>query len=261
MPAARSPAEITFSVWKALFLREALARLFSRRAAWVWLLLEPLFHIGYMLFVFTVLRARTIGGIDVTIWLLSGMLAFFIFRRTASQAQNAISANQALFTYRQVKPVDTVLVRAGLEGLLMVVVAFILFAGAAFFGHSVLPADPLMVLQGFLGLWLIGLGWGLISSVINELVRELAIVIEYVMTPLYIVSGVIMPIASIPLPYRDWLVYNPLVHGIEAARLGFAPYYHAIPEFSLWYLYGFALVVVFLGLALQHRFALRLTRL
>ena len=40
-----------------------------------------------------------------------GMLAYFMFQRTATQVMNAISANQALFAYRQVKPADTVLVR------------------------------------------------------------------------------------------------------------------------------------------------------
>jgi capsular polysaccharide transport system permease protein len=37
----RSPASITWAVWKALFLREAVARLFAGRAAWAWILVEP----------------------------------------------------------------------------------------------------------------------------------------------------------------------------------------------------------------------------
>lgn len=257
---SRSSAAITFSVWRALFLREALTRLFARRAAWVWLLMEPVFHISYMLVIFTVIRTRTVGGIDTTIWLLAGMTAFFTFRRTASQAQNAVGANQALFAYRQVKPVDPVLVRSALEALLMLVVSIILFSGAGLFGHVIMPEDPLLVLTAFIALWLIGLGWGLITSVATELVPELATIINFFMTPLYFISGVIFPIASIPHPYREWLLLNPLVHGLEAARLGFAPYYHAIPELSMLYLYGFALVAVFFGLALHKHYAMRLTR-
>lgn len=241
-------------------MREALTRLFSRRAAWAWLLFEPIFHISYMLLIFTVLRTRTIGGTDTTIWLLVGMVAFFMFRRTASQGQNAIAANQALFAYRQVKPIDPVLVRSALEALLMIVVTIILFAGAGLFGHTIVPEDPLMVLLGILGLWLLGVGWGLITSVATELIPELATIIGFIMTPLYYISGVVVPVAAIPLPYRNWLVLNPIVHGLETARLGFAPYYHAIPELSLAYLYGFALVMLFFGLALHQHFALRLTR-
>src|SRR3546814_2028028 len=37
---------VTLSVWKALLLREALARLFSGRASWFWLIAEPILHMA-----------------------------------------------------------------------------------------------------------------------------------------------------------------------------------------------------------------------
>jgi len=249
---------ITLSVWRALFLREALARLFSGRATWFWLVAEPVFSVAIMLFIFTVIRVRTVGGIDTMLWLMVGMLGFFMFRRTGTQAQNAISANRTLFTYRQVLPVDTALVRAALEALLMVAVAGVLLAGAALLGHSVVPANPLAVLEAFLGLWLAGLGFGLVTSVVIELVPELGKVLKLVMAPLMIVSGVMIPISAVPQPYQGWLMLNPVAHGLEAARLGFAPYYHAVPELSVAYLYAFALVCIFFGLALYRRFATKL---
>lgn len=255
---ARSSSVITLSVWKALFLREALSRIFAGRAAWFWLLAEPVFHVAYLIFIFTVIRVRSVGGIDTAIWIIAGLLAFFMFRRTGTQVMNAVGANQALFAYRQVKPVDTVLVRGGLEGFLMIIITSILLTGAALFGHSVVPADPLAVLEAFFGLWLLGLGFGLVTSVVSELVPELGRVIMLVMKPLYLISGVMLPLSAVPQPYRDWLLLNPVAHGLEAARLGFAPYYHAVPELSIAYIYDVALVSIFLGLALQRRFAVRL---
>jgi capsular polysaccharide transport system permease protein len=110
----------------------------------------------------------------------------------------------------------------------------------------------------FFGLWLVGLGFGLMTSVIGELIPEVGNIIGFVMTPLYFASGVMVPIAAVPQPYREWLLLNPLVHGLDAARLGFAPYYHAVNGLSIAYLYGFALVTIFLGLVLHARFAARL---
>ncbi|MEP6588756.1 MAG: ABC transporter permease, partial [Polaromonas sp.] len=128
----------------------------------------------------------------------------------------------------------------------------------ALFGHSVIPADPLAVLEAFFGLWLVGLGFGLMTSVAVEMVPELGRVIKLIMMPLYMISGVMFPISIVPQPYRDWLLFNPVAHGLEAVRLGFAPHYHAVPELSIAYIYGFALVSIFLGLALHRRFALSL---
>jgi len=258
MNTTRTPTNITLSVWKALFLREAVSRLSAGRAAWLWLLLEPIVHVVFMLFIFTIIRMGKVGGIDTVVWLMVGMLAFFMFTRTGTQTQNAVKSNRGLFTYRQVKPVDTVLVRAALEGFITILVAIILFSSAALFGISTLPDNPLLVLEAFFGLWLVGMGFGLMASVAGELIPELEKVIGFVMTPLYFASGVIFPITVVPQPYRDWLLLNPMAHGLEAARLGFAPYYHAVPELSIAYIYGFALGAIFLGLALHGRFASRL---
>ena len=254
----RSPASITLSVWKALFLREALGRLLSRRGAWFWLFAEPVFHASYLMFIFAVIRVSNIGGIDPALWIMAGLQGFLMFRNTGTQVMNAIGANRPLFAYRQVKPIDTLLVRAFLEGMILIFVTSILMAGLALLGYSVMPVDPLSVFEAFLGLWLVGLGFGLITSVIAELVPEIGKVIHLIMMPMMIISGVLMPIAIVPQPYRDWLMLNPVAHGLEAARLGFAPHYHAVEDLSIAYLFGFALVSIFLGLVLQRRFALRL---
>jgi capsular polysaccharide transport system permease protein len=89
-------------------------------------------------------------------------------------------------------------------------------------------------------------------------VPESAKVLSMVMQPLYLLSGVMFPVAAIPPPYRDWLVLNPLVHGLDSLRLAFAPYYHEIPGVDMNYLHAWALGLLVLGLALQVVFAKRL---
>lgn len=255
MEAYRNSLGIALSVWKALLLREALSRLFSSRAAWFWLIAEPVLHVVILGFVYSVVRQKTVGGIDVLIWLVLGLQGFFLFRRTAAQMAGAIDSNRALFSYRQVKPTDTVLVRGFLEAVLMVMVISVILAGLALLGHDVVPVDPIAVIEAFFGLWLFGVGLGLIVSVVSELVPEFRNIVNMVMMPLYFVSGVLVPIASVPEPYRDWLLINPIVHGLDGARLGFAPYYHSVPSVDIPYLYTVALVSIFLGLVLHRRYA------
>jgi len=254
----RSHLSITFAVWKALFLREAVSRIAAGRAAWAWLLLEPVIQIVFMILLFTFIRMREVNGIETGAWLIAGLMSFTMFRRTGTQARNALNANGSLFTYRQVKPVDTVLVRACLEGFLSLLITLIVSVGALFFNIDVLPYDPLTVFVAFFGLWLIGLGYGLVLSVITELVSELGKIIDIAMTPLYLVSGVIFPLSSLPASFREWLLINPLAHGVEAARVGISPYYHAMPELDIAYLYEFGLTSIFLGLALHRHFATKL---
>ncbi|MDH4865644.1 ABC transporter permease [Alcaligenes nematophilus] len=254
----RSPMAVTWSVWRALFLREALDRLFDMRAAWFWLLMEPVLHIGFMTFVFTVIRMRTVGGIDVMIWIVVGMLAFFTFRRTAMQVMHAVASNKPLFAYRQVQPFDAAIVRGVLEAFLMVLVSILILITVALLGHDVVPDEPLQVLAAMCGLWFFGVGYGLVASVLMALVRETEHILKILMMPLYLMSGVIMPISAVPQPYRDMLLLNPLVHGLELVRQGFSTFYHVVPGISMSYLYLWGVASLFLGLVLFRRFALQL---
>ena len=254
----RNPIAVTFAVWRAIFLREALDRLFDMRFAWFWLLAEPVLHIAFITFVMTVIRVRTVGNADVVVWIIIGMLAFFLFRRTAVQVTHAVDSNRPLFTYRQVKPFDPAIARAVLEGFLMAIIALVILGTAALLGHQTFPVDALLVIQAVFGLWLFGIGYGLVASVLMALVPEMEHVLKIVMLPLYLISGVIWPLASIPLPYRDILMINPIAHGLELVRMGFFPYYHTVPGLSMPYLFAWGVVSIMLGSMLYRRFAIQL---
>lgn len=251
----RSSTQIAFSTWKALFLREAVTRLAAGRAAWAWLLFEPLAYLIFLMTLFGFVYHRKVAGVDGAMFIVTGLLGFTFARNTFLRSMEAIHANAALFAYRQVHPIDTVLVRAALEGFLTLLSAILLLAGASLFDYDVIPADPLAVMVAVLGLWLCGVGLGLILSAAIKLVAELGKVIAILVTPLYFISGVMIPAMSIPQPYRDWLLLNPLMHGLESLRGAYFPQFHKVPEVSLMYLYGFALVAIFFGLVLHVRFS------
>lgn len=254
----QSSLYITLAVWRALFLREAVTRLSRERGAWVWLLVEPVIHLSVTMFIFTVIRVRVVSGMNSTIWILYGLLGMFLFMRTGTQAKNAIDANKALFAYRQVKPVDTVLSRAFLEGFLLIIIACIMFGFTYLFGIGVLPEDPLTLIYATLTLWLLGLSYGLNTSVMSELVPEFDKLLKPIMGPLYMLSGVVFPVASVPNPYREVLLYNPIAHCLEAIRAGISSYYHPFPGMDIHYAFLFALASLLFGLALQKRFAVQL---
>ena len=253
-----SAFQAAMAVWKALFLREAMVRMFGSRLAWVWLVLEPVANVLWLVLIFTVIRIRHIGGIETALWIAVGMLVFMTFRRTMSQVQNGVSANSALFAYRQVRPADVVLVRAGVEGLSMLLISCMVFFIGAMLGWMSWPASVWKVLEAFTLAWLCGLGLGMSFGVLVKLVPEMERIINFITMPLMMISGAIFPLSMVQPPYLGWLMLNPLAHAIEAARVGFSPYYHAVNGLDLGYAYASALVLVFTGLALFRRFNERL---
>lgn len=263
----RTPREVTFSVWRAMFLREALDRLFEARAAWLWLLVEPVIYIAIHAFGYQSFHIHEIGGMEISIWILTGFIGFLLWRRTWLQVLHGIDSNKAFFVYRQVKPFDAAFIRGALELFLMIPIAIIITVFTLAMGRAItpglldpvwIPADPLLVIVSLLGLWLFGFGFGLITSVAMKFVPELDHIYKMLYVPLYYISGTLLPIAVVPEPYRDILLINPVVHGIELIRLGFLPTYHTAPDVSLAYLYAWALGFLLIGLALYRRFAKKL---
>ena len=67
-----------------------------------------------------------------------------------------------------------------------------------------------------------------------------------VMGPAFFLSCVFYSLATVPTAFREILVFNPLVHGVEGFRTG---YYAVYPndDVSLLYLFTWAVTLNFLG--------------
>jgi capsular polysaccharide transport system permease protein len=245
-----SSYQATLAVWSALFLRETSVRMFGSRLAWVWLVAEPLANVLWLITVFTVVKVRHVGGISTALWIATGMLVFMTFRRTVGQVQNAVASNAALFAYRQVRPADVALVRAAVEGFTMLLISMAVFVAGGFMGWMEWPHSMWRLLEAFTLSWLCALGLGMCFGVLIKLLPEMERIVNFIMTPLMMVSGVIFPLSMVQEPYLGWLLLNPLAHAIEAVRTGFAPYYHAVQGMDIGYMYGCALVLVVCGLGL-----------
>jgi capsular polysaccharide transport system permease protein len=251
----RSPLAVTFSVWKALFLREAAMRLARDPMAWFWTLAEPLGHIAFLTWLFVSgFRQRQVVGADTAVFLMLGILVFFLPRNMLNRSIAVVEASEALYNYRQVKPIDTVIARVGLETLLGCLVFIVAITGGMLFGLHITLADPLGALYAAGALWLAGLGLALVFSVLAALSPQVRRIVQLARGALYLLSAVIYPSSAVPASMRDTLLLNPLVHGVEAFRMAFLPNYKVPSGIDLGYLVQFAVLMIFLGLALHVRF-------
>lgn len=256
---ARTPLQVTLHVWHALFLREASARITGDRLGWTWVFIEPLAHILLFVAIRQLMgRIRYITGAEFIPWFIVGMSLFLMFSVIMTRCMGAISASKALFAYRQLHPVDTILVRAVLEMLIKLIVLFLLVAGAAFLGFDILPADAISAAGVWAAVWLLGLGLGLVLSAATTTAPELAKFVSMATFPLYFLSGVMVPVQLLPHSLREYLMYNPMLHAVEAFRMAFFSGYQSIHGISLQYVMFWALSLILLGLMLQVRYKNRL---
>ena len=256
---ARTPWQVTRSVWYAMFMREAISRTMADRMGWFWMIFEPVAFVGIMVAVRGFIRGdRLVVNAEFIPWLIMGLLGFGLVREGMLRGMGAIEANKSLFAYRQVQPVDPVITRSFLEGMLRSLVFLIFIVGGLMLGLDMYPDNAIRAMGAWLSLWCLGLGLGLVTSVAATLVPEVGRVIRMLSLPLMILSGVILPLNSLPHWLLEYLMLNPIPHGLEILRLGFFDGYHVVPGTSMLYLWLFTLTLIALGLLMHLRFIDRL---
>lgn len=245
----RSPLVITKAVIFALVLREFLTRFGSRRMGAFWILFEPIIHITVMMLIFTYIRQRTVPGMDFPVFLLTGMVPFFLMRNIALNLMESINANRALFAYPNITILDTYVARVLVEFMVAATVyAILLFALGFWFGYNVSIEYPLEWIAALLIGILFSFGLGIFFSVITQVMPNAKTFIRMMFLPLYLISGVIFPIWMLPKQLLPWLLWNPYLHIIDNIRSSVFVMY---PETSgISYSYPISVMILFLFFSL-----------
>lgn len=246
---ARSGFEVQKAVIKALFFREIRTRFGKYRLGYFWAILEPTAHLMVMLTIFGFIMHRTMPDISFPVFLLNGIIPYFIFSSISTRSVGAIEANQGLFNYRPVKPIDTILARALLETVIYVAVYIFLMLLVWMTGEYFEIINLLKLALSWTLLILFSCSIGLIFMVIGKSFPETQKFLPIFLKPLYFISAVMFPLHAIPKEYWSYLLWNPILHATELSREAVMPGYVS-DGVSLQYLGLFTLTTWFVGLML-----------
>lgn len=249
-PGKRTPWQIQRAVLFALLQRDLKARFGGRWLGGIWTLFEPLAHVIILMLLFGYFRNRVVPGIPFPLFLVTGLIPYLIFRNLALRLMGAMDGSRALFGYRQVKPIDVLIARAGMEVLIYSVLFVLFLAALGWAGLPWFPDRPLHLAVASTVLIVFGFGLGLFLVVVTDDWPKLRVFVRLLFMPLYFVSGVMFPLHSMPADFLPWLLWNPLLHLIEIHRGDFVEHYRVIEKVNLAYPATAALVTLALGLAL-----------
>ncbi len=178
-----------------------------------WTFFEPFFQAFIFVSVHSfVLKA---SSYNYPLFMASGIIAFFMFRNILYGAKGAFLANRGLFSYRQVKPIDTIIARVLLESFLtgIVILTFLLYG--YYFYYEVEAKNLLMVSLGYLWLILFASGFGLLVAVGNTFFASIGKFVTLLSFGLLVFSAVFYPVASLTPEIQKIILYNPLTHFME----------------------------------------------
>lgn len=212
----RKPYQIFLAVQKALFLRELNTKISVGKLGLFWLFFEPFAQVTMFILIRVAIIGRGEGAnFDYAVFMASGFIAFNMFRHILNGSVGTFKANKALFSYKQVKPIDTILARTLVQvfitGIIVLMFVFIGF----FFQYTIEPENLLMVVFGYLWLALFSFSVGLVVAIGNTFFVSIGKFVNILSFGLLIFSAVFFPLITLPPEAQEVLLYNPLVHFME----------------------------------------------
>lgn len=243
----RTSWQIQKAVLHALLIRELKTRFGQYRLGIVWALLEPLMQILFFMAMFYFQGRTSVGGLELPVFLATGMAPFLYFNKVISQSMGAVSANQNLFIYRQVRVFDAYLSRFMLEAAIAFLTLITILVGSWWLGYQVVVINSLKFLLLFALISVFAFGVSLVFGVFNALYPEVGKFIPVILRPLFFISGTFFTINDMPPSLHPYLLWNPLLHTFELMRSCFSAHYNT-SLVSMEYLMICTLVAMTLGM-------------
>lgn len=256
----RSSFQIFLAVQKALFLREFSMRFSVSKTGLFWTFFEPFIQVFVMVLIKVVLFGRESENFDFAVFLALNFIAFNLFKHIIIKSMGAFTANKALFVYKQVKPIDTIIARTMVEVFITgVIIVFFLFIGV-YFNFNLTVKNLPMVALGFLLLIIFAISLGVFLAVANRFYSSIGKTISILMTFMMFSSALFYTVEMLPFALQSLILYNPLVHFIEMIH-GF--YFYALDDKFVNYNYMllWILIPLYLGLWLYKKLEERIISL
>lgn len=216
-----SSLHIQARVIGALLMREILTRYGRHNIGFLWLFIEPMiFTLGVtVLWTFSGLRHGS--SLPVVAFALTGYSSVLVWRNMPGRLCGAIEPNLALMYHRNVKVMDIFAARLLLEGAGATISFIILGLIFTSIGWMNPPEDIVKVLVGwFMLIWfgvslavLVG-AWSGRTQIIDKIWQPAA----YLIFPL---SGAAFMVDWLPPAAQKFILYLPMVHGVELLREGY----------------------------------------
>lgn len=212
-----------------------------------WAIVEPSVQIAVFLVVKVLFFNRSMPGVDFTVFLATGFIAYNLFKNIVMHSMNAFESNQALFVYSQVRPIHTIFARVLVEFIVFIFISLFFLSIGWYFESQIIPDNLLNVILAVLWFMLFGTSLGILFAVIGTFYETFKKIIKLIFTPMLFLSALFYTVDQLPPVVREYILYNPIVHFVELVHGSYIDVLHTdYVDFE--YMFLWTTIPLFLGL-------------
>ena len=210
----------------ALILREVSMSNGKTMLGYVWEIAEPVVTILVLTMILGLYFRTPPLGQNFPLFYASGILPMAIFLDITGKVATAVRYSRPLLSYPGVTFLDALIARFLVAVMTkMVIFTVVLTSIVALYGLN--PyfsyghiATALLMAMG------LGLAFGTVNCLLFAFLPLYDRIWGMVTRPLVLFSAVVYLYETVPLPYRDWLWWNPIIHMVGSMRAGLYPTYN-----------------------------------
>ena len=237
----------------ALILREMSTSYGRTSLGYLWAFLEPVAGIALLTLVFSAIGFRPPVGSSFALFYATGLLPFLIYSNVAGKVASSLRFSQALLFYPGVTFIDAIIARFTLNALTETMVFTAIITLIILFEGLEVILDLPAVILGLSMIMAVAIGVGTMNCFLMAVFPVWERAWAILNRPIIIISCIFFPLRSVPMPWRDYLWFNPIVHLVGQVRAGFYPTYDATYVSPL-YIFGLSAALTALGLVMLTRY-------
>ena len=220
---------------------------------YLWAILEPVAGLMLMSVIFSLAFRSPAIGTNFPLFFATGILPFMAYLDTSNKIAVSVRFSKQLLFYPGVTFVDAILARFLMNMFTHVMIGMIVLTAILVIYDLDVIMDPPAIAFGYAMGMSLAIGIGTLNCFLLSIYPVWERTWAILNRPLFILSCVIFVYDSVPLPYRDWLWWNPLVHVVGEVRAGVYATYDAAYVSPL-YVFSVSLITFATGLLLLRRY-------
>lgn len=210
----------------ALVLREVSMSNGKTLLGYVWEIADPVATILVITLIMGLYFRTPPLGQSFPLFYASGILPMSFFLDMTGKVSGAIRFSRPLLGYPGVTFLDALIARF-LVSLMTKLVIFVVVLTAIVELYDLRPFfNYEQIATGLLMAFLLGLSVGTLNCLLFAFLPLYDRFWSMLTRPLFLFSAIIYLFETVPLPYRDWLWWNPIIHMVGSIRGGIYPTYN-----------------------------------
>ena len=208
---------------RSMVMRDLRSRYVGSFLGLFWSIIHPLTQIVIYYFVFSVILKIKLGPeygqTNFAMWLVAGLLPWMFFAEIVTRAPGAILEQSALIT-KTVFPSEILPVVQLMAAIINHLIGMMIFIGFLFINGQGVSMKIFLILPFMLTTCLFALGIAWLISALNVFLRDIGQIIGVFVNIWFFLTPIIYPRHLIPDSLQGLYGLNPMLHTVEAYRVG-----------------------------------------